>query len=340
MFASRSPLKWAGPLALTALFSPMTLAADESIPARSGDLSEYAYPYPAKTFDFESQRTPVEMAYMDVSPESPSGKVALLLHGKNFCASYWAPVIEHLTDQGYRVIAPDQIGFCKSSKPEGYQYSLAQLAHNTHALLETLDVDDVTLVGHSMGGMLSMRYALMYPDTLERMILINPIGLEDWTAKGVPYQPLDTWYDFTQKTDFERIKAYQKKNYFGGQWNDAFATQARLQAGMYKGPDRDSVAWASAKTYDMLMTQPVVDELPRIEVPTTLIIGQADTTAVGKNFAPEAVKKTLGDYPTLGRQAAEAIPDATLIPLEGLGHLPQTQAPETFYPAFDRALTE
>ena len=64
----------------------------------------------------------------------------MLLHGKNFCAATWDATIRRLSDAGYRVIAPDQIGFCKSSKPEHYQYSFQQLARNTHALLESLGV--------------------------------------------------------------------------------------------------------------------------------------------------------------------------------------------------------
>lgn len=323
---------------LLAIASGTTHAADAPIPPRSGDLAHYDYPYPVQTYDFTSQRDKLKMAYMDVQPLTANGKVAVLLHGKNFCSAYWKPTIQHLTRAGYRVIAPDQIGFCKSSKPQDYQYSLGQLAANTHALLESLHIDRITLIGHSMGGMLAIRYALMYPESLNKLVLVDPIGLEDWMEKGVPYQTVDQWYAHTLKTDFASIKAYQMKNYFGGQWNDHFAEEARLQAGMYKGPDKAKVAWAAARTYDMIMTQPVVHELGDIRVPTTLIIGQADRTAVGKNFAPPALRAKLGNYPVLGAEAAAAIPDAQLIRLPGLGHLPQMQDPGAFYPAFDQAL--
>ena len=63
------------------------------------------------------------MAYMDVKPARPNGRTAVLLHGKNFCGATWQGTIAALTDAGYRVIAPDQIGFCKSSKPAQYQFS-------------------------------------------------------------------------------------------------------------------------------------------------------------------------------------------------------------------------
>ena len=100
-----------------------------------------------------------------------------------------------LVAAGYRVVAPDQIGFCKSTKPERYQYSFQQLAANTHALLASLGARSVVLIGHSTGGMLAARYALMYPDEVSALVLVNPIGLEDWKALGVPALTVDQWIE-------------------------------------------------------------------------------------------------------------------------------------------------
>jgi pimeloyl-ACP methyl ester carboxylesterase len=77
------------------------------------------------------------MAYMDVAPAgAANGKTAVLLHGKNFCGATWEQTITELSKAGYRVVAPDQIGFCASSKPAHYQYSFQQLAANTAGLLK------------------------------------------------------------------------------------------------------------------------------------------------------------------------------------------------------------
>ncbi len=79
------------------------------------------------------------MRYIDVPPTAAAnGRTAVLLHGKNFCSATWEQTIRALSRAGYRVIAPDQIGFCKSTKPERYQYSFQALAENTHALLASL----------------------------------------------------------------------------------------------------------------------------------------------------------------------------------------------------------
>src|SRR5450759_2558081 len=81
-------------------------------------LEGWPYPYPLQTFQFDLEGQSVRMMYMDVHPANPNGNTVLLFHGKNFGADYWSNTLRALSDQGYRVIAPDQIGFGKSSKPE------------------------------------------------------------------------------------------------------------------------------------------------------------------------------------------------------------------------------
>lgn len=121
---------------------------------------------------------------MDIAPIGASNeKTAVLLHGRNFCSQTWNATAIELAKAGYRVVLPDQVGFCKSSKPDRYQFSLQQLATNTKALLKKLELDKVTVIGHSMGGMLATRFALMFPANVTELVLVNPIGLEDWKGK-------------------------------------------------------------------------------------------------------------------------------------------------------------
>ncbi|MBB5496490.1 pimeloyl-ACP methyl ester carboxylesterase [Paraburkholderia sp. MM5384-R2] len=68
-------------------------------------------------------------------------------------------------------------------------------------------------------------------------------------------------------------------------------------------------------------------------MPTLLLIGQQDTTAIGKDASPLEVRAKLGHYPELGRAAAKAIPHVTLVEFAGLGHAPQMQDPEAFHQA-------
>jgi hypothetical protein len=129
----------------------------DNAPAYGAELEGFSYPWPVLSFDFVGQGIPLHMAYMDVKPKTPNGRVIVLLHGKNYVAATWELTIAVLSDAGYRVIAPDQIGFGKSTKPAHYQYTFQQLAGNTHALLASLGIGRVTVVGHSTGGMLGVR---------------------------------------------------------------------------------------------------------------------------------------------------------------------------------------
>ncbi|WP_373878614.1 alpha/beta fold hydrolase [Ancylobacter defluvii] len=302
-------------------------------------LEGFEYPHPLKRFALASQGQDLSMAYMDIGPVAdPNGRTAVLLHGKNFCGATWEGSIDALTRAGYRVIVPDQIGFCASTKPKGYQFSFHQLADNTHKLLASLGIERATIIGHSMGGMLAARYALSFPTATDKLIMVNPLGLEDWKAKGVPYATIDQLYQGELKTTAASIKAYQLKFYYNGQWKPDYDRWVEMAAGLYAGVGRESVAWNQAQTSDMVYTQPVVYEFGNIAVPTVLMIGMTDKTAPGANRASPEVAAALGNYAELGKAAARAIPKSRLIEFPGLGHSPQVESPEAFHTALIGAL--
>ncbi|HET9953471.1 MAG TPA: alpha/beta hydrolase [Polyangiaceae bacterium] len=288
-------------------------------------LSGYAYPFPVSSFPVMHRGQPLSMRYMDVSPQQPNGKVVLLLHGKNFVAASWGQTMRALLDRGYRVIAPDQIGFGKSEKPADYPFSFQGLAENTRALLASLGVQQSAVVGHSMGGMLATRYALMFPEHTSKLVLVNPIGLEDWKTV-VPHRSVELLYADELAQTRDTLRAYQEKSYYAGVWKPEYDPYLEPLAGFTQDPDYPKVAWCSALTQEMIFTQPVVYELTALRVPTLLIIGQRDRTAIGKARAPAKVAETLGNYPRLGRATARAIPGSKLVELDGIGHLPQVEA--------------
>jgi pimeloyl-ACP methyl ester carboxylesterase len=236
------------------------------------------------------------------------------------------------------VVAPDQIGFCKSSKPEHYQYSFQQLAANTHALLEAIGVTKATVMGHSTGGMLAVRYGLLYPDQTEQLVLANPIGLEDWKALGVPSLGVDKWYGRELGTTADKIRNYEKSTYYVNQWKPEYEPWVQMLAGLYRGPGRQIVAWNSALLYDMIYTQPVVYEFPLLKMPVLLLIGTKDNTAIGKDAAPAELRPKLGNYAELGKRAAKAMPHATLVEFDNMGHAPQMQDPKAFHAALLKGL--
>ncbi|WP_115886715.1 alpha/beta fold hydrolase [Flavobacterium cutihirudinis] len=311
------------------LFPFLVFSQEAQIKPLDINLTNYEYPFPVHFLELSSQRQYMQMFYMDVKPENYNQKNVVLLHGKNFNGAYWETTIKALTATGYRVIVPDQIGFGKSSKPDNFQYTFQQLAENTKKLLDHLGIPKATILGHSMGGMLATRFALMYPEMTEKLVLENPIGLEDWKLV-VPYKPVDWWYESELKQNYQAIKSYQMANYYDGKWNPEYQKWAELSAGWTMDSEYDKVAWNSALLYDMIFTQPVLYEFKNIQAPTLLIIGTRDKTALGKPLVSDEIRATMGNYAELGKRTQKAIPNSKLVEIANTGHLPHIESFDQF----------
>ena len=319
----------------TMVFTGMVQA--EELSPLSITLEEYSYPYPVSYLPLTIEGQDLMMAYMDVLPGGgANGKVVLLLHGKNFSGAYWKDTITFLADNGYRVIVPDQIGFGKSSKPN-IHYSFHGLAANTKKLLETLNIKEATVVGHSMGGMLATRFALQYPETATRLVLENPIGLEDYRP-FVPYVSIEDQYKNELKTTAESIRNYHK-NYFVN-WLPEYGEYAELAVRQRLGGEYPRLAMSSALTYEMIYEQPVCHEFKYISAKSLLIIGQADRTVVGKARVKKELLSHVGQYPELGRKTAQLIPGAKLIEIPKVGHIPHMELKDKFHNALLNFLKE
>lgn len=291
-------------------------------------LENYAYPYPVSFYHATVELQPVEIAYMDVKPAKANGKTVILFHGKNFPAAYWKGTIAALSNAGYRVIAPDALGFGKSSKPI-VQYSFSLLAQLDKQLLDSLGIQQVYVLGHSMGGMLASRFTLTYPGMVKALVLEDAIGLEDWRAKGVPYRKVDEWYKDELNATYQSIKDYHQKTYYPD-WRDAYEEWVKVQYGFTQSVNFKHLAWANALTYDMIYNQPVVHEFKNIRPPALVVVGTEDHTKLARG-APAEITEKLGHYKQLGKETASKIPRSQLIVYKGVGHVPHLQIPERYH---------
>lgn len=137
----------------------------------------------------------LRMAYLDEG----SGPVVLLLHGEPSWSFLWRKVIPVLLDAGCRVVAPDLIGFGRSDKlsdPGAYSYA-GHVEWLRSVLLDTLQLQDVTLVGQDWGGLLGLRLVTENPSRFARVVCANT-GLPD----GLHRLPEEWWafHDFVQRT--------------------------------------------------------------------------------------------------------------------------------------------
>jgi pimeloyl-ACP methyl ester carboxylesterase len=312
------------------------LGADQADPLGIA-LEGYAYPHPVRFHSVAYRGEELRMAYMDVLPSgNANGRAVVLLHGANFFGAYWRDTIAALTRAGYRVVVPDQIGFGKSSKPI-LPYSFHWLAANTKALLDSLGVARVAVVGHSMGGMLATRFSLMYPDAVTHLVLENAIGLEDYRAK-VPWVATDRLYQAVLGETEESIRAYHRQYYVT--WKPEYEEFVAVHVRMRGSAQFPQQAWVRALVTQMIYEQPVMHEFPLLRTPTLLVIGQRDRTALGKARVAEPVRATLGLYPELGRSAHATIRGSRLLELPDVGHAPHLEAPDRFHQAVLHFLNE
>ena len=315
---------------------PSMLAASEPVPLGIG-IEAWPYPAPVRFFDLAVDGQPCRMAYMDVPPTAPAtGRTAVLMHGKNFSSDYWAGVIAHLAARGDRVLVPDQIGFNKSTKPD-LDYTLDMLAANTLALLDHVGVrDPVDLLGHSTGGMLAVRFARLHPERVRRLVLEDPIGLEDY-GRVIPPQTTDTLAEAERRQTADSYRAFIARYFvaYPRSEQERFVEQRMRIAG---SGEFERWVRASAETYQMIYRHPVRDDYRFLAMPVLIAVGERDRTVVMKGYGDPARTAAMGDFPVLARQACTDVRDCRVSVIPDSGHVPHLEKPEAFQAALDAFL--
>jgi pimeloyl-ACP methyl ester carboxylesterase len=322
------------PLFITALFATLLFvplarghAAEIREPYGIG-LEGYAYPYPVHMLPLVNDGEQLRMAYMDIGSAQPNGRVVVLLHGRNFPSSYWAPVIKTLRDSGYRVVVPDQIGFGKSSKPAG-ELHFDTLARNTIALLDHLQIAKADIIAHSLGGMLAVRIARAYPDRVNHVVLAAPIGLEDYRI----YVPPTSTEKIIENEDRLTAEGYRKQlenNYSPKIPPDQITPFIDARFNIKGAADYPRWLRAFASSAQMIYREPVAHEIPLVSAPTLFIMGADDHNAPGKPNAPEALRPKMGHNAELAKALATQMPDGHAEVIENAGHLVFLDAPARF----------
>jgi len=295
-------------------------------------LEEYPYPWPVLFLPLTIEGQDLRMAYMDVPPAAPAnGRAVVLMHGKNFGGYYWRNVAESLAAAGFRVIVPDQLGWGKSAKPD-IRYSFQLLAANTAHLLDSLGVQKVVVVGHSTGGMLAVRFALMYPERVTQLVLEDPIGLEDYRV-NIPPQTDDTLYRAElANTDAAKIRAFYA-HYFATPHAEISDALAEVQIRVTLSGEFPRWAKASALAYQLIYQQPVRYEYRLLQPPVLLIVGEKDHTVPLGSYATAEARAKMGNFPELARAAAKDIPHASAVVVPDRGHIPHIEEPGEFQQA-------
>jgi pimeloyl-ACP methyl ester carboxylesterase len=313
---------------LASAFTPCFAAEPTPREPYGIDLEGFAYPYPVNLLPLVNDGEPLRMAYMDVVPSQGSGRVAVLLHGRNFPSSYWAGVIKTLSDAGFRVVVPDQIGFGKSSKPSA-ELHFDTLARNTIALLDYLQISKADIVAHSMGGMLAVRIARAYPDRVDHVVLTAPIGLEDYRFY-VPPIPTEKMLENEDKLTAEGYRKQLETNYSIKLPPEQVTPFIDARFNIKGSAEYPRWLRAFVSSGQMIYREPVVHEIPLISQRTLFIMGADDHNAPGRPNAPEAVRAQMGQNAELAKSLASLMADARAEVIPETGHLVFLEAPAKF----------
>ena len=321
------------------LIAPADARAQRNAPEAAPDVKpgsitseDVPYPYPTSYLPLTLYGQDVRMAFMDVAPlAQPNGHTVVLLHGHNFAGFYFGGPIDALRKEGFRVIAPDQIGYGRSSKPI-IPYNLHDMARNTRSILQKLAIDKVMVVGHSMGGMVATRFATQYPAMVERLVIYNPIGLTD-ARFDRPWEGTDEAYKRTLGNTWATVKAGLMRYvaHKPSAWNAQFESYARIRYAWTLGADWPRLAMVQTLTTQVIYADAVVDDWAHIKAPTLVFGGAEDVLPGSAKLFQERMKFV-----------ADTIPNGNghLLLIPGIGHVPHLEAPEKTYPPLVAFLKE
>jgi non-heme chloroperoxidase len=250
----------------------------------------------------QNNATPVEIYYEDTG----KGKPVIFIHGWPLDQQMWEYQLIELADKGLRCITYDRRGFGKSGRPwEGYDYNT--MAGDLKALLEELDLNDVTLVGFSMGGGEIARYFGLYGgERVSKVVLVSsvvPYMLKtNDNPDGVPQEMFD---QFVQKLKDDRPGFLDQ---FGKIFYGVNIIKHPVSSEFLHWSWRITTSGSPKATLDCLYAFSQTDfrrDASAINVPTLIIHGDSDKTV---------------PIDTSARQAVRLIPNAKLIEYEGAPH--------------------
>lgn len=251
----------------------------------------------------------LEVAYYDEGAGDP----VIFLHGIPTNSYLWRTVISPIADER-RVIVPDMLGYGNSSIFDGFDRSIRAQEAMLEELRTAVDIDQLSVVGHDLGGGVALRYAVHNPDRVEKLVLSNAVCYDSWpiqtiTDLGLPkttteYEPADI-----QKMLDDLFRGTLARDEPADGFLDGMKTPWQTEAGMVSLV-RNAVATntnhtteidPSEVTAETLLLWGADDELQEIEyaerldtdIPNTQLTGLHDATHWVMEDQPDAYQEEL-----------------------------------------------
>ncbi|WP_166643290.1 alpha/beta fold hydrolase [Gelidibacter sediminis] len=268
-------------------------------------------------YDFKSQMVTVDDLEISYIKEGSGEKTLLFVHGLSSNADAWSKNIDALKNE-YTCVALDLPGYGKSSKPEA-DYTASYFAEILYKFIEKLALKNIILVGHSMGGQASVKLAVHHPETIEKLILVAPAGLEQFSeASGNLMKSFLTPESVKNTTDEQIVKNYALN--FHDQPEEVskmIADRIRIK----EASDFDAHCNAIVNSVSGMLNDPIHNDLKSISQPTLVIFGDKDMLIPNRYFNPTLTTKAVGEI------ALKYIPNARLECIENAGHFVQFEKP-------------
>lgn len=247
------------------------------------------------------------------------GAPVVLVHGLGEHAGYWNDNVSALLRAEVRLVVPDLLGHGRSDKPrDGYR--MTEQAARLAGLLDALAIDEpVVLVGHSMGGQIAIHFALAWPERVRALVLLAPAGIERFTRGEAAWLKAVSTTDGFRSRDEGQLRDHFQKNVFhrfGESAEHHLGERVRLR----HAPGFERYIYAVVKSIHGMLDEPVADHLATLEVPVTVVFGDRD------GLIPNPILHG-GSAADVAEAAGRLIPKARVVLLEGVGHMPQIEAP-------------
>lgn len=229
-------------------------------------MQEIAYPPDTKKLTLPDS---VGIAYID---RGAGPYTLVFLHGLGANLKAWQKNVDSLSGQ-FRCIALDLPGYGKSDKGD-YPYGMAFFAAHIQAFLDALDLQNVVLVGHSMGGQVALTLALQGAPRVQKLVLIAPAGIETFTVAEKTW--LQTVYtpEIVKNTPPEQIRRNFRVNFFEWPEDAEFMYDDRLF--LRETVEYDGWCRMVPQCVAAMLNEPVFDRLGQITQPALIIFGEND----------------------------------------------------------------
>ena len=269
-------------------------------------------------YEFKTCTTTLDNLEISYVKEGTGQQTLVFLHGLSSNSDAWSKNIEVLK-KDYTCIALDLPGYGKSSKPEA-DYTASYFAEIVHQFIEKLELKDVILIGHSMGGQASIKLATMYPDNIQKLILVAPAGLEQFSKKSANVmKSFFTVASVKNTTDAQIEKNYALNFYVQP---EEVSKMIEDRKHIKDASDFEANCEAIVKSVSGMLDDPVYNDLEHISQPTLVIFGNQDMLIPNRYFNPTLTTETVGQI------ALENIQNATLEFVKDAGHFVQFEKPK------------